>query len=79
MLSYIAQRAARSAELAATLSLDTPTQFLWGLADPVSGRPIALALRDRLAAPALVEYPTVGHVPHLEVPDEVAAAIARWP
>jgi pimeloyl-ACP methyl ester carboxylesterase len=77
VLSYIKQRALRADELAATLTAATPTQFLWELADPVSGRMIADALRHRLDNPNLTEYPTVGHAPHLEIHDLIAEAITH--
>jgi pimeloyl-ACP methyl ester carboxylesterase len=77
VLSYIRQRARRSDQLTATLAAATPTQFLWGSADPVSGRLTADALRHRLGNPNLTEYPGVGHVPHLEIPDQIAEAIMR--
>lgn len=75
VLSYMRQRARRADELAATLTQPVPTRFLWGGADPVSGPAIADALRARLDAPDLTEYPNVGHAPHLEIPDVIAAAI----
>lgn len=79
LLSYIAQRAARAEELTATLSSVTPTRFLWGSADPVSGQQVADALRERLPGADLTEYPDVGHAPHLEIPDQIAAAILDGP
>jgi pimeloyl-ACP methyl ester carboxylesterase len=63
VLSYIKQRARRADQLTATLTAATPTQFLWGLADPVSGHLIADALRHGLDNPNLTECPRVGHIP----------------
>ncbi|WP_432838331.1 alpha/beta fold hydrolase [Dactylosporangium sp. CA-092794] len=77
LLSYITQRADRADELVSTLSGPTPTRYLWGMADPVSGRLVAEGLRTRLRAPDLIEFPTVGHAPHLEIPDVIAAELVR--
>jgi pimeloyl-ACP methyl ester carboxylesterase len=77
LLSYIKQRAARADELVATLSSSTPKRYLWGMADPVSGRSVAAGLRARLGAADIVEYPTIGHAPHIEIPDVIATEVAR--
>ncbi|WP_432828532.1 hypothetical protein [Dactylosporangium sp. CA-092794] len=47
------------------------------MADPVSGRLVAEGLRTRLPAPDLIEYPTIGHAPHLEIPDVIADELVR--
>ncbi|HEX7661571.1 MAG TPA: alpha/beta hydrolase [Pseudonocardiaceae bacterium] len=80
LLFYIPDRAARAATLTATLTGPTPLSFLWGCADPVAGAPIARALRQRIPDIDLVEYPDLGHCPHLEAPDRVGPDIlARLP
>lgn len=74
LLSYIPERKQRASELDTALDTRVPLSFLWGAADPVSG-PVASALAKRLPKIDLVSYPGVGHYPHLEVPDRVAADI----
>jgi pimeloyl-ACP methyl ester carboxylesterase len=76
LLAYIPERAAHRQRFEAALAnTDVPLHFLWGLQDPVSGRLIAEALRDRMPNVDLVEYLDAGHCPHLEIPDRVASDI----
>ena len=56
-----------------------PLRFVWGMADPVSGAPIATRLRERIANVDLVALDGVGHYPHLEVPDVVVRETLREP
>ena len=55
-----------------------PLRFVWGLADPVSGAPMASEIRRRRPPGELVELPEVGHYPQLEVPEIVAGEIASF-
>jgi pimeloyl-ACP methyl ester carboxylesterase len=73
ILQYIPERAARARELTASLTAGVPLSFLWGMADPVSGAPLARAIQDRLPSADLVAYDGVGHCPHIETPETVAA------
>ncbi len=76
LLAYIPERVAQRARLEGALAgTDVPLHFLWGMQDPVSGAQIASSLRRRFDPIDLVEYPDAGHVPHLEIPDRVAADI----
>lgn len=75
LLRYIPERAAHKDRLQdAVLSTDVPLHFLWGLADPVSGRPIADEIARRRPGSDLVPY-TAGHCPHLEIPQRVVADV----
>ena len=49
-----------------------PLRFVWGMADPVSGKPIAEQLRRRIPGAVVRELEDVGHYPQLEVPALVA-------
>lgn len=72
LLAYIPERAAHRERLEGAIAQTAvPLHFIWGLQDPVSGRQIARALRDRIRAIDLVEYADAGHCPHLEVPERV--------
>lgn len=58
-------------------SRDPPRRFVWGTADPVAG---AVAARIGAGVPDadLVELDGVGHYPHLEVPERVAAEVGGF-
>lgn len=51
---------------------------LWGTADPFTGEYIAQDIERRLPQARLERLPGVGHFPHCEVPERVAAAIAQF-
>lgn len=55
-----------------------PCRFVWGLADPVSGGAVVEAVRERVPDADLVELEDVGHYPHLEVPERVAAEVVEF-
>ncbi|MEV0248749.1 alpha/beta hydrolase [Nocardia sp. NPDC050712] len=77
LLRYIPERAANRERLETALATtEVPLSFLWGMRDPVSGAAIATELRRSRPGIDLVEYAEVGHCPHLEIPDRVAADIA---
>ncbi|MFJ9778810.1 alpha/beta fold hydrolase [Amycolatopsis sp. NPDC101161] len=76
LLRYIPERAAHRDRFEPVFTESpVPLSFLWGMRDPVSGPRVARELRSRRPDADLVEYPDVGHCPHLEVPDRVAADI----
>jgi pimeloyl-ACP methyl ester carboxylesterase len=58
--------------------LGVPSLFLWGHSDafapPSSGRAVAA----RMPAATIEVIPDTGHLPHLERPDTVAAAIIHF-
>ncbi len=55
----------------------TPIRFIWGLEDPVSGKPISQQIRRCIPGADLLELPEVGHYPQLEVPDVVREILTR--
>jgi pimeloyl-ACP methyl ester carboxylesterase len=78
LLRYIPERAANTARFEGALArTGIPLSFLWGMRDPVSGAAIAEEIRNRMPAADLIEYDDVGHCPHIEIPDRVAADIVQ--
>lgn len=57
---------------------EVPCRFVWGMADPVSGAPVAERVRERVPGADLVALEDVGHYPHLEVPERVADEVAGF-
>ena len=55
----------------------TPIRFIWGLEDPVSGKPISQQIRRCIPGADILELPEVGHYPQLEVPDVVRGSDKR--
>src|SRR5205823_6216775 len=75
---YMADRKRYGARWEAALETgQLPIGFVWGMADPRSGRRMADEIRRRVPAAPFVALERVGHYPHLEVPDTVAREIAR--
>jgi pimeloyl-ACP methyl ester carboxylesterase len=78
LIRYLAERRAHRARWEAALEdAGAPMHFLWGLADPVSGRPIAERLRERVRAASLRALEDVGHYPQLEVPEIAVEEMER--
>ncbi|HWO67182.1 MAG TPA: alpha/beta hydrolase [Umezawaea sp.] len=76
LLGYIPERAAHRDRLERVLTdTDVPLSFLWGMRDPVSGARVAREIRRRDPGADLVEYPDLGHCPHIEDPRRVAADV----
>jgi pimeloyl-ACP methyl ester carboxylesterase len=75
ILRYIPERASRAEEITAAVNAETPFSFLWGMADPVSGAPLAQAISSRIPGADLVTYDGIGHCPHAEIPDRIAADV----
>jgi pimeloyl-ACP methyl ester carboxylesterase len=76
LLAYIPERAAAADRLEAALNANVGrSSFLWGMQDPVSGAAIAEELGKRFPDVDLVAYADVGHCPHLEIPERVAADV----
>ena len=44
--------------------------------DPVSGRPVAEVVQERLPRARFIGLDHVGHYPHLEVPEQVGHLLA---
>ena len=55
-----------------------PLRFVWGMADPRSGRHVAERIRERMPRSTLVALDDAGHYPQLEVPARVADEIAAF-
>ncbi len=76
LLRYIPERAAHRDRFEPVFTgTPVPLSFLWGMRDPVSGPRVARELRSRNPDADLVEYPDLGHCPHLEAPERVATDI----
>jgi len=52
-----------------------PLHFIWGMADPVSGAPVAAQIQASIPAARVKTLDDVGHYPHVEVPDQVVAEL----
>ena len=77
LLRYMAERRENAGRWEGALErADLPLHLLWGMADPRSGAHIAEHVRRRVPRTRIVALPDVGHYPHLEAPEAVAAAIA---
>jgi pimeloyl-ACP methyl ester carboxylesterase len=55
-----------------------PTLVIWGEQDKILGIKDARRFERAIAGSQLVWIPQCGHVPHLEKPQETAAAVLRW-
>ncbi|WP_410630995.1 alpha/beta fold hydrolase [Amycolatopsis sp. cmx-4-83] len=76
LLRYIPERAAHRDRFEPVFTgTSIPLSFLWGMRDPVSGPRIAQELRNRKPDADVVEYPDLGHCPHVEEPERVARDI----
>jgi pimeloyl-ACP methyl ester carboxylesterase len=72
LLQYIPERTRNRARWEGTLErTSVPLQFIWGMADPVSGSAVA----ERLPKEHLVALDSVGHYPQLEAPEAVLAEL----
>ena len=68
LLHYIPERIEHAARWEGALERSSvPIHFIWGMADPVSGRAVA----ERLPNERLTPLDEVGHYPQLEAPDAV--------
>jgi pimeloyl-ACP methyl ester carboxylesterase len=77
LLSYIAERQQHHVRWETALAqTKTPLSFIWGLADPVSGRPVADVIQERLPRASFIGLDGVGHYPQLEVPEQVGQLLA---
>lgn len=52
-----------------------PMTFVWGMADPISGKHIIEYAKARLKDAHVVELSDVSHYPQIEAPDLVSQAI----
>ncbi len=55
-----------------------PTLVIWGEQDKILGTKDARRFERAIAGSQLVWIPQCGHVPHLEKPEETAAAVLAW-
>lgn len=60
-------------------ALATPTLFVWGANDQVAPVDVARDLTGRMSAAQLTVIDDAGHIPHLDQPGAVAAAINGFP
>ncbi|MFG1608025.1 alpha/beta fold hydrolase [Actinoplanes sp. NPDC049265] len=76
ILRYIPERAGNRDRLESVYAgTAVPLSFLWGMEDPISGRRVANEIRRRNPGADLVEYPDLGHCPHIEAPARIAGDI----
>ena len=76
LLQYIPERKQHHARWESALErTNVPLRFIWGMADPVSGAPVAAQIRATLPAARVKTLDDVGHYPHVEVPDQVLAEL----
>jgi pimeloyl-ACP methyl ester carboxylesterase len=79
LIYYLTERRQNKRRWERTLEAPpVPLRFIWGLADPVSGKQISDHIRARVAGANLLELPEVGHYPQLEAPDTVAREIGAF-
>ena len=58
--------------------ITAPTLLCWGQHDRLAPVTCAKAWTDAIPGARLVTFPDSGHVPHLEEPDSVAAAVVLF-
>jgi pimeloyl-ACP methyl ester carboxylesterase len=76
LLQYIPERACHHSRWESALEHSrVPLHFIWGMADPVSGAPVAAQIVRRIPSAHVVALDDVGHYPQLEVPDRVLAEL----
>lgn len=59
-------------------TITCPTLVIWGEQDKILGTKDARRFEQAIAGSQLVWIPQCGHVPHLEKPEETAAAVLAW-
>jgi pimeloyl-ACP methyl ester carboxylesterase len=74
-LRGIRKRLLLSDELA---GLDVPSLFLWGASDAFAPPSIGADVAARMPDATIEVLPDTGHLPHVERPETVAAAVARF-
>jgi 2-hydroxy-6-oxonona-2,4-dienedioate hydrolase len=62
----------------ALAALEVPTLFVWGAGDQLARADVASDLARRMRNAQLTVTEDAGHIPHLEQPDAVAAAISQF-
>ncbi|BBH15893.1 epoxide hydrolase [Nocardioides baekrokdamisoli] len=79
VLRYIDERRTYAARWRQSLeSYEGPSLFIWGPADPISGRHVIPRLRERMPNATIVDLddgPATGHYPQVENPGAVIAAL----
>jgi pimeloyl-ACP methyl ester carboxylesterase len=78
-LQYIPDRAARATRLVNAIETTAvPQRFIWGDADPVSGKAQSERIRERFGNDVdLVTFADCSHYPHTERPADVARELLR--
>jgi pimeloyl-ACP methyl ester carboxylesterase len=56
---------------------DKPLGFLWATGDPVATTNVLAGLRELRPAAEVIELPSIGHYPQIEVPDEFTAGARK--
>lgn len=79
LIRYIEERRENADDWAAALErTDRPLQFVWGEADPISGRHMLDEVRRRLPRARIESRADIGHYPQLEDPAWVAATLREF-
>lgn len=77
ILGYIAERKRQEVRWVGALErCDLPMRFIWGPEDPVSGAHVLPEIASRLPSAPVHVLDGLGHAPHMEAPDQVAALLA---
>lgn len=76
LLGYIAERRRHEDRwVGALLGSDLPTRFIWGPNDPVSGAHVLPVIESRIPGARVTVLEDLGHAPHMEAPERVAALL----
>jgi pimeloyl-ACP methyl ester carboxylesterase len=62
----------------ALATLPVPTLFIWGDHDPLAGPDVGRDLAPRMPDARITVIPDAGHIPHLDQPEPVAAALNEF-
>jgi len=77
LLGYIAERRRHEDRwVGALIASDLPKQFVWGPEDPVSGAHVLPEIEARVPGAQVMVLDGLGHAPHMEAPDRVAALLS---
>jgi pimeloyl-ACP methyl ester carboxylesterase len=77
LLAYIAERRRHEDRwVGALVGTDLPKRFIWGPADPVSGAHMLPEIEARVPSAQVHVLDGLGHAPHMEAPERVAALLA---
>jgi pimeloyl-ACP methyl ester carboxylesterase len=77
LLGYIAERRLHEDRwVGALIDSDLPKHFVWGPEDPVSGAHVLPEIEARVPGAQVTVLDGLGHAPHMEAPERVAAVLS---